>query len=129
MSYVVDLDRDEVGVWVATARGVPGCHTQGRSIRQALSRMREALVVCVDKDVTPDEIETRVHLPEQARLVVAQYESACTQLERDQKAAHVATDRAVETLVREMSLSVRDAGEVLGLSHQRVHQLANQRSV
>jgi predicted RNase H-like HicB family nuclease len=128
MSYVVDLDRDEDGAWVATARGVQGCHTQGRSILQALSRIREALAVCIDKDVVPDEIETRVHLPAEVRLIVAEYESACTRLELEQKAAHSATGRAVETLVRELSLSVRDAGAVLGLSHQRVHQLANRRS-
>lgn len=42
-------------------------------------------------------------------------------LERDQRAAHSATDRAIETLVGELSLSVRGAGDVLGLSQQRVH--------
>jgi len=127
MRYAVDLERDEAGWWVASARGVSGCHSQGRSIRQALSRIREALAVTVDVEVALDQIEPCVHLPAVARLVVARYESACMRLERDQEVAHFATDRAIETLVGELSLSVRDTGDVLGLSHQRVHQLVNAR--
>jgi len=127
MRYAVDLERDEAGWWVVSARGVSGCHAQGRSIRQALSRMREALSVCVDEDIASGQLDACVHLPAEARLVVARYESAYKRLERDQRAAHSATDRAIETLVGELSLSVRDAGDVLGLSHQRVHQLVGAR--
>lgn len=128
MRYVIELDRDEAGSWVAAARGVPGCHTQGRSIRQALSRMREALAVCVDEEVVSDQIEACVHLPAEARLAVSRYESACARLERDQRAARSITDGAIQTLVGDLSMSVRDVGDILGLSHQRIHQLANPRS-
>ena len=128
MKYTIDLERDEAGWWVATARDVAGCHTQGRSIRQSLSRVREALAACAGEGVASDDLEPCVHLPVEARRVVARYESACKRLERDRNAARYATDKAVETLVDELSLSVRDAGDVLGLSHQRVSQLTNPRS-
>ena len=128
MRHAIDLQRDEAGWWVATVRGVSGCHTQGRSLRQALSRIREALATCVDDDVTADQLDPHVHLPAEARMAVARYETTCKRLERQQQAAHVAADLAVEMLVGELSLSVRDAGDVLGLSHQRVHQLVNARS-
>jgi predicted RNase H-like HicB family nuclease len=127
MTYAVDLERDEAGWWVASVRGVPGCHTQGRSIRQSLSRVREALAVCVGEDVPSDALEPCVHLEAEARRAVSRYESACKRLERDRIAARTATAEAVETLVGGLSLSVRDAGDVLGLSHQRVNQLTKSR--
>ena len=127
MKYTIDLERDESGWWVATARDIPGCHTQGRSIRQSLSRVREALAVCVGEHVAADALEPCVHLEDEARRAVSRYESACRRLERDQIAARAATSEAVETLVGGLSLSVRDAGDVLGLSHQRVNQLSKSR--
>jgi predicted RNase H-like HicB family nuclease len=128
MKYTIDLERDESGWWVATARDIPGCQTQGRSIRQSLSRAREALAVCVGEDIAADALEPCIHLETEARRVVSRYESACRRLERDQIAARTATAEAVETLVDGLSLSVRDAGDVLGLSHQRVNQLTKSRS-
>jgi predicted RNase H-like HicB family nuclease len=127
--YLIDLERDEAGWWVATAKGVAGCHTQGRSIRQAMSRVREVLEVCVGDAVSSDQLEPCIHLSDDARRVIARYETACKRLEHEQTEARLATAQAVETLVDDLSLSVRDAGEVLGLSHQRVSQLAKRGSV
>ena len=42
-SYRVAYERDESGWWVATVRGVRGCHTQGRTVDEARRRIREAL--------------------------------------------------------------------------------------
>lgn len=128
MSYIIDLERDESGWWIATARGVSGCHTQGRSIRQSLSRIREALSVCVGHDISAEDLEPFVHLEAAARRAVSRYESARKRLERDQLAARNTAVEAVETLVGGLSLSVRDAGDVLGLSHQRVNQLSKSRT-
>lgn len=128
MNYIIDLRRDESGWWVASARDVAGCHTQGRSIRQSLSRIREALSVCVDDDISADDLEPFVHLEAEARRAVSRYESARKRLERDQLEARTTAAEAVETLVEGLSLSVRDAGDVLGLSHQRVNQLSKTRT-
>ena len=47
-SYRVAYERDESGWWVATVRGVRGCHTQGRTVDEARRRIREALELFVD---------------------------------------------------------------------------------
>lgn len=123
MIYAVDLNRDESGWWIATVSEVPGCHTQGRSIRQAMARIREALEACTGDVVEPERLVPQVHLSAEVRKVVTEYESACRRLEREQEAARTATSAAVDTLVDGLALSVRDAGDILGLSHQRVSQL------
>jgi len=123
MTYAIDLERDEAGHWVASARDVMGCHTQGRSLRQALSRMRDALAVCLDRDVAMDELAAHVQLPTEVREAVARYGSASKALDRARDAAAAAADEAIDALVGTYALSVRDAGDLLGLSHQRVHQL------
>ena len=46
-SYRVAYERDESGWWVATVRGVRGCHTQGRTVDEARRRIREALELFV----------------------------------------------------------------------------------
>ena len=44
-TYHVELERDERGWWIASVPAVPGAHTQGRSIDQAMKRIREALSI------------------------------------------------------------------------------------
>ncbi len=124
MTYTVSLEMDDAGWWLATVQGVPGCHTQGRSIHQAMGRAREALSVCVEDAVDADLVaDTR--LPADARRVVRRYESARRRLECDREAARRAADDAVEKLTGDLGLSVRDAAELLGLSHQRIHQVVH----
>ena len=44
-----------------------------------------------------------------------------------QNQAILETTKAVKALTRDLGLSVRDAGELLGISHQRVQQLVKAR--
>jgi predicted RNase H-like HicB family nuclease len=121
MTYVVRLERDERGWWVATVADIAGCRTQGRSIEQALGRVRHALDACGEDDgadLAPDFV-----LPPEAHTAVAAHAQARKRLEREQESARAATERAVATLVDSLGMSVRDAGALLGLSHQRIHQL------
>jgi len=61
-SYRVAYERDESGWWVATVRGVRGCHTQGRTVDEARRRIREALGLFVD-DARKATIVDDVKLP------------------------------------------------------------------
>ena len=118
--YVVEYERDEAGWWVASVRGVRGVHTQGRSIRQAERRIREALGLVIGDAADTVELVAEVELPR----------AALKKVEATRKLAEMAsrlpdmTREVVALLVGQFHLSRRDAGVVLGLSHQRVDQLA-----
>ncbi len=48
MKFVVILDRDEDGVFVVECPSIPGCLSQGRTEREALRNIREAIRLCLD---------------------------------------------------------------------------------
>jgi len=119
--YTVVYERDESGAWLARVREVPGCHTYGRSIRQAARRIREALELWVD-DAAQAELVPEIRLPRQAQAAVRRAKAARARVAREQREAATAAHEAVECLSAH-GLSTRDASEVLGISHQRAQQL------
>lgn len=123
-AYEVTYDLDSDGWWVARVRGVPGCHTQGRTIEIARRRIREALGLWV-ADAERAEIVDRVRLPRDARGALAKARGGRRRAEREQARANAATREAVRVLVDEVGLTVRDAARLVGISHQRVQQLAH----
>ena len=124
-SYDVVYERDEDGWWAACVASVRGCRTQGRSLAQARERIREALSLFV-KDAHRAELRDRVVLPAEVRRQVDRQLRLRASLEEEQRQLQESTQGAVRHLVGH-GLSVRDVGELLGLSHQRVHQLIHAR--
>ena len=124
-TYQVDVRRDESGAWIAKVVGVPGAHTHGRSLRQARGRIREALALWVD-DAEDAELEFRVHLPGTLRDALRRASSARTRARDSHEQAVEATTGAVQHLVRDFGVSLRDAAELTGLSHQRLQQILAQ---
>ena len=124
--FVVDYERDEEGWWVASIPSVKGCHTQGRTLAQARARIREALEVCFeDASVVKNaELVDAPHLPAQVSRAVRSALSARAKEEKMRSQAQGALREAVRKLTV-AGLSVRDAAELLGISHQRVHQLTH----
>jgi predicted RNase H-like HicB family nuclease len=122
-SYNVDYERDSSGWWVGSVREIKGCHTQGRTIGETRKRIREALELFVD-DTNTATLVDHVTMPAAARKAVSAYTAARQKAEREQAHAFVAARKAVRQLAGgPLKLSRRDAGELLGLSGQRVHQL------
>jgi predicted RNase H-like HicB family nuclease len=121
-SCTVTYEHDDTGWWVATVKEIRGCHTQGRTIDQARRRIREALGLFINNSETVEIIDD-VKLPRDLRLLL-------TQIEMTRKHADEATNKlnrsrkaAAKALTKDLGVSVRDAGLLLGLSHQRIHQL------
>jgi predicted RNase H-like HicB family nuclease len=121
-TYHVDIERDESSAWIATVSGVPGAHTYGRSLRQVRHRTREALSLWVD-DADRAHLEYEIHLPRDARTAVRRASSARKATLEAANVSSVATNDAALILVTDCHLSLRDAAELLGLSHQRLQQL------
>jgi predicted RNase H-like HicB family nuclease len=124
--YRVVFERDESGAWIARVPSVPGCHTYGRTIDQARRRIREAIGLWVE-DADSAELVEDIRLPARAKDALRRSTRARAAAEHRREVAHVATTRAAKVLVEDLHLSLRDAGDLLGLSYQRVLQLVRER--
>lgn len=122
-TYTVRYEQDEAGWWVASVPGIRGCHTQGRSIRQAQERVREALSLFVD-DAEDATLEASFVLPADARRRMAELRK----LEQQVKRHAQLLKEVVAVLTDTLHMSRRDASAVLGLSHQRIQQLVEPKS-
>ena len=71
-----------------------------------------------------------VKLPAAARKAIRAYATLRRKAEQEDRRAALAARRAVKALRGgRLKMSARDAARVLGLSHQRVHQLAQEQAV
>jgi predicted RNase H-like HicB family nuclease len=123
VTYRVAYERDESGWWVASVRGVRGCHTQGRTVDEARRRITEALGLFVDNARTATIVD-EVKLPRGAAQAVRTYATLRKRAQQEDRRAALAARRAVRMLRgARLKMSARDAARLLGLSHQRVHQL------
>ena len=48
MKFIVTLDRDEDGVWIAECPSIPGCVSQGKTRDEALDNVEEAIQLCLE---------------------------------------------------------------------------------
>lgn len=46
--FNVVIERDAEGYFVASIPGLPGCHTQARSLDELMDRVREAIALCLE---------------------------------------------------------------------------------
>ena len=127
--YTVRYSRDDdSGWWVAQIKQVPAAITQGRTIAEARRRIVEALGLVLDdvRAAQKAELIDDVRLPADAGRALTQARAARERLEKDTERARTTTAIAVRKLIQKLGLSVRDAGELLGISYQRVQQLVHE---
>jgi predicted RNase H-like HicB family nuclease len=112
--------------WNAEIPEVRGCLSCGRSLAEARRNIREALAVSLDED-DRDAIaeaaifEEDIRLPAKARAAVKRYEKARAKAEAETANLRAAQNDVARTLTEQLSL--RDAGDLLGLSHQGVRKI------
>jgi predicted RNase H-like HicB family nuclease len=121
-TYTARLEREKDGRWTVELEEEPRVHTWGKTVDQVLARMREAAALWFQTDNEQIQLIPHPVLPKTASRTVDQARQAREQardadrfaLEQTRKAAVALTSRGI---------SMRDAAAILGISHQRVHQL------
>lgn len=113
------------GWWALDVERVPGVHTQVRRIDQAEEMAREAIAGVLDIGAGSFEVVVAPEMPAPVRAIVDQATTARSEAAQAQDAAAQLTRDAARRLVQE-GLTVRDAGVLLGVSHQRIAQLVRQ---
>ena len=114
----LERDREDRAAWLVNVVGEPGAHTFGRSLSEAKRHAVEMAALWFE--IEPDElrVEWDVRLGDLARPVKdARVAIAHAEADRTQR------DEAVRRL-SDLGVSYRDIAELLGLSHQRVAQIA-----
>ena len=100
----------------------------GRTVADARRRVREALALAIgDAAAGAADLIDDVKLPGDARKLVARATAARSKLDAVQAEAQESTATAVRELRKRLGLSIRDIADLLGISHQRVQQLARAR--
>jgi hypothetical protein len=96
-------------------------------VDEARRRIVEALESFVDS-VRSAKIVDEIKLPAAANKAIRAYTTLRRKADQEDRRASVAARRAVRVFRGgPLSMSARDAARVLGLSHQRVHQLAHEK--
>lgn len=126
MTYRAIFERDATGVWTVEIANLRGVHTWGRTIEQARARLRDALALWLD-DARAARSATLIEefrLPRAVQSSVQSARELRVSADRLLEKSQSALRDAVKKLIDEQHLSIRDAAEILGLSFQRVHQIA-----
>jgi predicted RNase H-like HicB family nuclease len=122
-NYTAVFERDKEGFWLVELVEEPRVHTYGRTLAKARDHIRDATALWFE--VAPDAfvLIEDIRLPKPVKVTVDRARKERAKAQAVQEAAAGATRKAARALVEEGQLSVRDAADVLGLSHQRVQQL------
>lgn len=126
--YTVRYELDETGAWNAQLKQLPGVVTHARSIGQARRYIREALALWLDDDIAAENAELidDVRVETIGGASVVSLLNKVQKERRDLEALRATVTKNTEHAAKQLAkagLSVRDVGELLGLSHQRVQQL------
>ena len=114
----VRRDPDDQAAWLVNVVGAPGAHTFGRSLAEAKRHAVEVVALWFELEPDDFEIDWDIKLGDLAGSV-KRARSAMAHAEADR----ARRDDAVRALTA-AGVSYRDIAELLGLSHQRVAQIA-----
>lgn len=99
--------------------------SQARRLNKVPKIARRLISELLDSDVADIEVEVRVSMPDELEAAVDKAREAAT-AEDEARAAAARARRDAASALLKANMTMREAGQVLGVSHQRVKQLADQ---
>jgi hypothetical protein len=126
-SYEVVAERDG-RYWFLRVAELPGVFSQVRRLDQADGMARDAIAAFLDVPPGSFEVVVVAKLREDLRDDLAIVGDLREAIERNEREYADLTRRLAATLVEREGLTVREAGRILGVSHQRVAQLVAAKS-
>lgn len=120
--YVVEAERSGRW-WALRVPELPGVFSQVRRLEQADAMVRDAIAAFLDIATGAIEVSVVVHLPDPLGPQVDEVLELRATLAADERRYAELSRKVATGLVTEGGLTVRDAGRVLGITHQRVAQL------
>lgn len=109
--------------WAIAVPSLPGVYSQCRRLDRVESRAREA--IGLHRDLLPEEVEpfdVAITTPDDVAALIDEVEQASARAREATEAATRLRRTAAEEL-RDRGYPMRDVGELLGISHQRVSQI------
>lgn len=121
--------RFEDGDWLAEIAEIPQVHTFGRTLAKTQEHIRDALALWLQADdpASLDVVEDFTALPDGLAHVVSEANTTRQEATELSQRAQELTAQAARQLVEDLGMPVRDAARLLGVSHQRIHQLVHAR--
>ena len=58
-TYDVIIEKDEEGYFISKVPGLPGCHTQAKSMDELIERTKEAIALCLECEEPGIEVESK----------------------------------------------------------------------
>lgn len=122
--YTVTVERGAGDrVWVFQCVEVPGAISESKRLSEVFPLMREAIAFVADVPQESVDITLDISLAPGIHELIESIGAKRTEAERLAQEASRAAVEAAHRLVEESHLPLRDAGFILGVSHQRVAQL------
>jgi hypothetical protein len=107
--------------WFVTIDGVRGA-TQARTIAEIEPMSRDYIAIIEGIPASSVAVEVEVELPESAQAHLDSMKRLRAEA-ADAQAQAAAESRAAAHALKDEGLTVREIGALLGISHQRAHQL------
>lgn len=111
--------------WAVEVPEVDGLFTQAKRLDQIPAMVADAVALLEDVDPVSIDVDVRASLANDADDAIDRVLTERSQAEAAAVAAAEGLRAVAHQLVEDERLSLRDAGKLLGVSHQRVAQLLN----